>query len=93
MCKPQVSGEVYQMMGVKVGEKLPRYTSIGSYTVAYYTKKEDAVCGQCATIHDDELNPIILCGVYEEGDDLECVECGCVMSSTYGAPVPYSWQK
>ena len=88
MCShhPKVLPVVYQVLGINVGEALPQYTSIGCYTIVYYTKQSEAVCGKCATVWDNEYNPITLCGIYEEGPTLECEECGCQIESSYGDP-------
>ncbi len=75
---------IYKIVGKTEGEKLPSFSSIGGYTIIYYSKKEDPYCGDCASKHDEEHNPILHAGSYDEGADVYCTECGRTIESSYG---------
>jgi len=77
---------VYQVVGVREGETLPSFTSVGCYTLIYYSKRAEPFCGKCATKHTDECDPITHAGPYDEGPTLECSECGKDIESSYGDP-------
>lgn len=80
----QVSDTVYSIVGVTPGDRLPCYTSIGCYTIVYYTKRSTCLCGKCATKWEDETNPVVNAGTYDEGPTLSCEECGSEIESSYG---------
>ena len=77
---------VYQVAGVREGETLPSFSSVGGYTIIYYSKRGEPFCGGCATKHEDEHDPIMHAGTYDEGPTLECSECGTDIESSYGDP-------
>lgn len=81
-----VVDRVYEIAGVKRGETLPCQSSIGGYTIVYYSKRADPFCGKCASKHTDDCDPISYAGSYDEGPDLECSECGNKIESSYGDP-------
>lgn len=81
-----VVDRVYEIAGVKRGETLPCQSSIGGYTIIYYSKRADPFCGKCASKHTDDCDPISYAGSYDEGPDLECSECGDKIESSYGDP-------
>lgn len=81
-----VSDSVYQTVGVERGEPLPCFTSIGCYSIIYYTKSEEPMCGECVSKYDDECDPVTLAGTYDEGETLECCICGSKIESSYGPP-------
>lgn len=84
--KPAVLASVYELSGVKERGTLPSFSSIGCHTIVYYSKDEEPYCGDCASKHADEHNPISHAGTYDEGPDLECSECGRAIVSSYGDP-------
>ena len=63
--------------------KLPAFTSLGGYTMAYYTQDGLTVCAPCAN-KEDTSDPVIAGDVYWEGPELECDDC--VIESAYGDP-------
>lgn len=79
-----VNQSVYRTAGVEVGGTLPSISSIGCYTIAYYTRSSEPVCGECATVWDDQSDPVMYAGTYDEGPTLECCKCGCDIESSYG---------
>lgn len=79
-----VNQSVYGTVGVAEGSKLPQYSSIGSYTILYVTQRNDCLCAKCAGKHRDHTNPVVAAGTYDEGDTLECEECGTDIESSYG---------
>ncbi len=81
---PAIHPSVYQIVGGKEGEDLPSFSSIGGYTIIYYSKEEDPYCGECASQHQEEHNPILHAGTYDEGPDLFCTECGKTIMASYG---------
>lgn len=83
---PAVSKEVYRITGIEPGGTLPQFTSIGCYTIGYWTKKSNPMCAACATIHSDDTNPVMYAGTYDEGPTIECEECGKEIESSYGDP-------
>lgn len=70
--------------------KLPRSTSIGSYTLIYTTKRGDDLCADCALkslqTETDEDDPAAYVGTYDEGRALYCAGCNVVIESSYGDP-------
>lgn len=86
---PQVETSVYRTVGVEVGGKLPSYSSIGGYAIIYYTRREDPVCGECASKWENDCDKIAHAGSYDEGPTLNCTECGCDIESSYGPESDY----
>ena len=77
---------------------LPRYTSIGCYSLIYLTKDMEVLCSDCATEDYFEwlysLNtcdgwqhdPPLYVQTYDEGPDEICVSCNKPIESSYGDP-------
>lgn len=63
--------------------KLPKYTSLGSYTIIYLDKRCDVFCAGCAT---KNLAEIVYAETYDEGAPLNCEECSTEIESSYGNP-------
>jgi hypothetical protein len=59
------------------------FSSIGGYTIAYYTNDGECYCAKCAA-QERGKGQAIMFGTYDEGPDMECAECGRVMESSYG---------
>jgi hypothetical protein len=83
---PTVSTRVYRKVGKKFGEKLPAYTSHGSYPLVYYTKHQDQLCADCASKPRYLSDPVTDVDVYYEGPPIECEDCGKEIQSAYGDP-------
>lgn len=81
-----ITNSVYKTVGVPFGNPLPSYTGIGCYTIIYYTRKEEPLCGRCATKHSDSYDPVSHAGTYDEGPSVECSNCGKEIESSYGDP-------
>lgn len=79
-----VLSNIYNIVGVNVGSKLPAYTEVGGYTIAYYTGCGECVCNKCATTWENEHDKITFADVYWEGPTLSCIECNCDIESSYG---------
>lgn len=60
---------------------MPRYTSIGSYTIIYLDRLDRVFCGGCA---DESMTSGHRPGTYDEGPTLHCEECECEIESSYG---------
>lgn len=86
MIKPNV----YKIVGVEPTSKLPSYTSIGCYPIVYITKRCEPMCAECATLHDDESNPVSDAGIHWEGESHTCEECQGEIESAYGNDVGLS---
>jgi hypothetical protein len=82
MIKPNV----YKIVGVAPTSRLPSYTSIGCYPIVYLTRRGDVMCANCATLDDNDDNPVSDAGVHWEGPDHTCDECGDNLPSAYGDP-------
>jgi hypothetical protein len=83
---PYVLARVYEIAGVNPGETLPQYTSPGSYTILYCTKRGECACAACASEWSDSADPIAHAGAFDEGAPEECAECGKAIESSYGDP-------
>lgn len=79
-----VRESVYRTLRLKPGDPLPQYTGIGCYTIIYYTRKEEPLCSQCATKHQDSYDPVSHIETYDEGPTLKCSGCGKDIESSYG---------
>lgn len=66
--------------GYAVRKRLPKFTSVGSYTILY-TRSGECYCGDCA-------RPTDHAATYDEGEMLECAECGADIESSYGPVEP-----
>lgn len=78
---------VYCHVGVKQGEALPAYTSIGCYPILYYTKQGETLCAACATeeaAQEDSDDPVMYADVYWEGESESCAGCSKELESAYG---------
>ncbi len=71
----------------------PAFTSVGCYTLIYYTEKGDILCANCASdthLPSDEDNydddPATMCDVYWEGPTQHCENCHAPIESSYGDP-------
>jgi len=67
----------------------PSVTSVGAYPIIYITRHNDTVCAACVDAHNDgngDWNPVVIAGVYYEGADKTCEECGEAIPSAYGDP-------
>lgn len=60
----------------KAKPALPQYTSLGGYTILY-TRDNECFCAKCARTTDHAAT-------YDEGDPIECDECGAEIESSYG---------
>jgi hypothetical protein len=65
--------------------RLPAFTSIGCYTMVYYTAGYNELCAVCAD-DDDTSDPAVDYDVYYEGPSLYCTDCGGSIESSYGDP-------
>lgn len=77
-----IANTVYALVGVPKGSPLPAHSH--GYPVAYLTLYGKVVCSECATNHDDEMNPVTDGGIIWEGPTYNCDTCGCEISSAYG---------
>lgn len=64
---------------------LPSFTSLGAYTILYYTKDYEYLCADCATSDLDEEEEIVY-DVYYEGPVVQCSDCNKDLESAYGDP-------
>jgi hypothetical protein len=84
---------LYGTGNIKPILSLPSFSSIGSYTLVYYTEGWDCLCAECATtelinwMHGHDSNPPYHYDTYDEGPPVHCEECGKEMESSYGDPV------
>ena len=86
--RPTVLGSVYAHVGVPVGGTLPSYTSLGSYTILYYTVGHEVACASCASSWTDVEDPVGYADVFYEGEAVPCSGCGVMVESSYGAVEP-----
>jgi hypothetical protein len=70
------------------------YTSIGCYTLVAYTKGGDTFHPKCAhtltearKVKRKDTDRVVYVEIYDEGDDLECCECGGVIKPSYDCPL------
>ncbi len=78
--------EVRRMVGATAGHPLPRYTSLGSYTILYVTKRGETLCAKCAEADTQEDDPVVGGQVFWEGPSEFCVNCNVEIESSYGDP-------
>ena len=75
--------------------RIPRYTSVGSYSMIYLTESSDILCASCVNgENDSDVGHDIGIGdpeftvrqadIYWEGDDIDCAHCGTAIESSYG---------
>ena len=63
---------------------LVKYSSVGSYPIAYYTKGGDCLCCDCANKEEsDSKDPIVESEANWENPDLYCDACGERVESAY----------
>lgn len=63
--------------------KLPQYSSVGGYTIGYYSAGGDMFCAECAADPDNEVSEI---DAYFEGPTVHCDGCNAEIESAYGDP-------
>ncbi|TXH13187.1 MAG: hypothetical protein E6R03_11765 [Hyphomicrobiaceae bacterium] len=63
--------------------KLAQYSSVGGYTIGYYTSGGDMLCAECA---EDPENDAEYVDVYYEGPTEFCAGCNKEIESAYGDP-------
>ncbi|TXI90582.1 MAG: hypothetical protein E6Q36_01240 [Chryseobacterium sp.] len=63
--------------------KLPQYSSVGGYTIGYYSDSGDMFCADCAADPDNEVSEI---DAYFEGPTVHCDGCNAEIESAYGDP-------
>ena len=63
--------------------KLAQYSSVGGYTIGYYTSGGDMLCAECA---EDPENDAEHVDVYLEGPTEFCAGCNKEIESAYGDP-------
>jgi hypothetical protein len=63
--------------------KLPQYSSVGGYTIGYYSDSGDMLCASCAEDPDNEVSEI---DAYFEGPTVHCDGCNAEIESAYGDP-------
>lgn len=61
----------------------PDVSSIGGYTLIYFDKQDNVMCGGCAT---KNAKDIVALRTYDEGAAIECTDCGEQIESSYGEP-------
>lgn len=85
-----INAKIYKTLGINVGDILPAFTSIGSYTIVYHNIHCDPLCAKCAQVcaDDSESNEydIVETGVYWEGPTVQCAGCDEDIESSYGDP-------
>lgn len=64
---------------------LPAFAWPGGYQMLYWTADGAEVCPKCAN-KTDTSDPVTDGGIYWEGPDLECADCGDPIPSAYGDP-------
>jgi hypothetical protein len=62
---------------------LPQYSSVGGYTIGYYSAGGDMFCAECAADPDNDAEYI---DVYYEGPTEFCAGCNKEIESAYGDP-------
>jgi hypothetical protein len=75
-------------------KKLPQFSSVGAYTICYYTNGGSTLCAKCATEtiiewHDDPegtYDPPTMYDTYDEGPTIQCDGCSDSIESSYGDP-------
>jgi hypothetical protein len=87
---------VFHTVGVPVGADLPRYTSIGAYSIVYFAGDGAEICDDCANGEngsefrnpdEDSLDwTLIGADVYWEGPVIHCAHCNGEIESAYGDP-------
>lgn len=76
----------FAYQGAKSGnfeDRLPKYTSVGSYSIVYFTPRNEVMCAVCASrlgLRESDGQG------YWEGPPLDCEECGDRIESSYGDP-------
>ena len=63
--------------------QLPKFTSLGSYTLLYFAVDGEILCAPCASIPS---NKAAVYDVFYEGHSEYCVECNGEIESSYGDP-------
>ena len=64
-------------------ERLPRFSSVGGYSILYLDAEDNVLCACCASLEgllDINGHP------FWEGPALDCDECGETIESSYGDP-------
>jgi hypothetical protein len=56
----------------------------GGYPILYLTKKNEALCADCANDHDCELGEPVAMDIFYEGDAIACDCCETEIESAYG---------
>jgi hypothetical protein len=97
-CQSEPKRKAYQKLADDLGVKylpdavsvllrddgtLPQYSSVGGYTIAYYTKDGDTMCAECTA---DPENGAEYSDVHYEGPSEYCAECNKEIESSYGDP-------
>jgi hypothetical protein len=97
-CQSEPKRKAYQKLADDLGVKylpdavsvllrddctLPAFSSLGGYTIAYYTKDGETLCAECASEPD---NGAECSDVYYEGPSEYCAECNKEIESSYGDP-------
>ncbi|HZZ17161.1 MAG TPA: hypothetical protein VFE08_14500 [Candidatus Sulfotelmatobacter sp.] len=71
-------------------QHLPFFSEMGAYTIVYLTEQGNELCADCATralyLLDDESDPPIASGTYDEGPVIQCDDCNRDIESSYGDP-------
>ena len=69
-----------------VTDEFPAYSYVGLYNLLYLAPPhDDVLCATCATKRFRNGERIVY-GTYDEGPDLQCEDCGAVLTSSYGDP-------
>jgi len=63
------------------GGDLPRFTSLGGYSLVYYNNQHEVFCGHCAATPS---NAVSVWEVFDEGPAKSCDDCGDAIESSYG---------
>lgn len=71
-------------------QHLPFLSEWGGYTMTYLTEQGNELCAECATrslyLLDEESDPVIAYGTYDEGPVIRCDDCNREIESSYGDP-------
>ena len=59
-------------------------TAHGCYTVIFFDKHENILCGKCAMADFMENHETLISDIYYEGPTIQCEECGKEIESSYG---------
>lgn len=62
---------------------LPQYSSVGGYTIGYYSADGNMFCAECAEDPENEVSEI---DAYFEGPTVHCDGCNAEIESAYGDP-------